>query len=97
MGFASEKGYVFSESGIAQYAPRKSGVYGIYKNGEWIYIGEAKDIEARLYEHVRLESDQSARIWRRQPTGFIFELCDGERARKAREAQLIAELAPTCN
>ena len=89
-------GYSFSENGIANSAPRKSGVYVIYNRNEWIYIGESKDIEARLYEHLRGESDQSARILRRNPTGFGYELCDAQ-SRTDRETELIAELGPTCN
>lgn len=92
----AKTGYSFSEQGIAASAPRASGVYAIYNNTEWIYVGEAKDIEARLYQHLRGESDQSARIWRRNPTGFGYELCDMS-TRTAREAHLIAELDPTCN
>jgi excinuclease UvrABC nuclease subunit len=96
MGFSSTYGYEFSETGIAKYAPRESGVYGIYKDGTWIYVGEAKDMETRLYEHLRLQSDQSLRIWAQSPTHFIFERCDA-RMRTIREAQLIRELNPVCN
>jgi excinuclease UvrABC nuclease subunit len=96
MPFSSSTGYSFTERGIASYAPRESGVYGIYNNSEWIYIGEAKDIEARLYEHIRGQSDQSARILRRNPTGYLFERCDAL-TRTSREAQLIRELDPVCN
>jgi len=96
MPFNSAIGFDFTEKGIATYAPRESGVYGIYNSGEWIYIGEAKDMEARLYEHLRKQSDQSARIWRRDPTSYIFERCDAK-SRTAREAELIRELLPTCN
>lgn len=96
MPFANNTGYDFTEIGIATYAPRESGVYGIYKSGEWIYIGEAKDMEARLYEHLRKESEQSARIWKRNPTGYVFERCDATK-RKDREAALILELSPTAN
>jgi len=96
MPFTSSTGYDFTEKGIATYAPRESGVYGIYNSGEWIYNGEAKDMEARLYEHVRKQSDQSARIWRRNPSSYVFEKCDAQ-TRTAREAALIRELKPTCN
>jgi len=96
MPFTSSSGYDFTEKGIATYAPRESGVYGIFNSGEWIYIGEAKDMEARLYEHLRKQSDQSARIWRRNPTSYVFERCDAM-TRTAREAQLIRELSPVCN
>jgi len=96
MPFSSTTGFAFSEFGIASYAPRESGVYGIYNSKEWIYIGEAKDIEARLYEHIRLQSDQGIRISRRNPTHFIFERCD-YLTRISREAELIRQLDPTCN
>ena len=96
MPFNNSNGFNFTEGGIAGYAPRESGVYGIYNSGEWIYVGEAKDMEARLYEHLRKQSDQAARIWRRNPASFTFERCDAA-SRTAREAALIRELKPTCN
>jgi excinuclease UvrABC nuclease subunit len=96
MPFSNSSSYSFTENGIATYAPRESGVYGIFNSGEWIYIGEAKDMEARLYEHLRKQSEQSARIWRRNPTSYVFEKCDAA-TRTVREAQLIRELRPTCN
>ncbi len=96
MPFSSTTGFTYSEQGIASYAPRASGVYGIYNSSEWIYIGEARDMEARLYEHIRLQSDQGLRIARRNPTHFIFEGCD-EMTRVSREAQLVRELNPVCN
>src|SRR6266566_685949 len=96
MPFSSATGFSFSESGIATYAPRESGVYGIFNGTEWVYIGEARDMEARLYEHLRGQSDQSARILRRNPTHFIFEKCDAA-TRVTREAALIRELNPVCN
>jgi excinuclease UvrABC nuclease subunit len=96
MPFSSTTNYSFSESGIATYAPRQSGVYGIFNSAEWIYIGEAKDIEGRLYEHLRGQSDQSIRILRRKPTGYVFERCDTA-TRITRETALIRELDPVCN
>ena len=88
--------FTFDEKGIATYAPRQSGVYGIYNSSKWIYIGESKDIEGRLYEHLRGESEQSARILRHNPTGYSFESCDA-RTRMTRETELIAELRPVAN
>jgi excinuclease UvrABC nuclease subunit len=96
MPFNSSFTSAFSETGIATYAPRESGVYGIFNGTEWIYIGEAHDIEARLYDHLRGVSDQSARIMRRSPTHYVFERCS-ESVREAREQALIRELKPVCN
>lgn len=89
-------GYTFSESGIATSAPNKSGVYVIYNRTTWIYIGEAKDIQARLYEHFRGESDQSECIWDKEPKGFDFELCDAL-TRTTQETYWIKRLSPSCN
>lgn len=89
-------GHTFSETGIAGSAPKKSGVYAIYNRSTWIYIGEAKDIEVRLYAHLRGESDQSKCILKQNPTGFDFELCD-EPTRMTREAYWIKRLGPVCN
>lgn len=96
MGFDNAGSFPFSEQGIAKYAPRDSGVYGIFNDREWIYIGEAKDMETRLYEHVRGQSEQSTRISRRNPTSYVFERCDAA-TRVKREVALIRELDPVCN
>jgi len=96
MPFSSSTGYSFTENGILAYAPRRSGVYGIYKNGQWIYIGESQDIEGRLFEHLRAQSDQSACILGHSPTHFVCETCDAM-TRVVREQALIREFSPICN
>jgi excinuclease UvrABC nuclease subunit len=88
--------FTFTENGIATYAPRESGVYGIYNATHWIYVGESKDMEGRLYEHLRAESDQSARILKHNPTGYAFERCAAA-TRLGRETALIVELNPLEN
>lgn len=92
----SSTAFTFTEQGIAKYAPRQSGVYGIRNSSKWIYIGESKDVEGRLYEHLRGQSEQSKRILKYNPTEFAFESCD-EKTRVARETALIAELHPVEN
>lgn len=78
---------------VHTYAPIASGVYGISNAREWIYIGETDNIQETLLGHLR-ESDTS--LLRRQPTGFVFEVCDRAR-RPARQDRLIFEYEPTCN
>ena len=92
----SNTGYSFTESGLASYAPTGSGVYGIYNSTEWIYIGETKNVEARLYEHLRKQSDQSGCIHKHKPTNFAFESADAN-SRVARQNGLIVEYDPACN
>lgn len=96
MPFNAAAGYSFSEAGIATYAPRESGVYGIYNNNQWIFVGESEDIEKHLYAHLRRASEQSYCILSRGPTHFVFDLGD-EMWRKIREEGLIEELMPACN
>ena len=78
---------------VKNYAPRQSGVYGISNAQEWIYIGETDNIQDALLDHLG-QSDTP--LMKRQPTGFVFEICDGT-SRPARLECLVAEYAPRCN
>ena len=98
MPFNATTGHSFSEAGIATYAPRQSGVYGIYNNQQGIYVGESEDIEKSLYAHLHRQSEQSYCILSRSPTRFVFDLDLGDaRWRRAWEEGLIQELMPACN
>jgi hypothetical protein len=83
----------FTLRSIREHAPTASGVYGISNPFEWIYIGETDNIQETLLTHLQ-ESDTS--VLRRQPTGFVFEICDRAR-RPVRQDRLILEYEPTCN
>jgi hypothetical protein len=96
MPFHSYSGYEFSDTAIETYAPVATGVYGIYNGNLWIYIDEAQDIRARLYDHFCGKSDHSVRIMRKRPAYFIFERCDA-RSLPTRKAELIREYCPCCN
>ncbi len=78
---------------IHTYAPALSGVYGISNSREWIYIGQAENIQDMLLTHLR---DSSASLMKLEPTGFVFEVCDRTR-RLARQDRLVLEYEPTCN
>lgn len=96
MPFNTTAGHPFSEEGISTYAPPESGVYGIYNNTEWIYVGESQNIEKDLYAHLRSSSEPSYCILSRSPAQFVFDLGD-EMWRKARRDGLVEELKPGCN
>lgn len=83
----------FVPMAIQRFAPMVSGVYGISNAREWIYIGETDNIQGALLTHSQ-ECD--TRLRKRQPTGFVFEVCDGAR-RLARQDRLVFEYEPTCN
>ena len=60
---------------------------------EWIYIGETDNIRGALLAHLH---DPAASVMQRQPTGFVFEVCEQSR-RPARQDRLVLEYEPTCN
>src|SRR6266446_2181246 len=74
-------------------APAVSGIYGISNAREWIYIGETDNIRGALLAHLQ---DSAAAVMQRQPTGFVFEVCEQSR-RPARQDRLVLEYEPTCN
>ena len=78
---------------IHAYAPTTSGVYGISNAREWIYIGAADNIQHALLAHLQ-QLDPT--LVKRQPTGFVFEVCDQVR-RLARQDRLVLEYEPACN
>jgi excinuclease UvrABC nuclease subunit len=79
--------------GVRTFAPASPGVYGISNAHEWIYIGESDNIQASLLEHLQ---DSQARVMKKQPTGFVCELCD-RAARSSRQDRLILEYESACN
>ncbi len=78
---------------VYEFAPQRSGVYGISNAQQWLYIGEAADIQTALLERLR---DIGSELLTRKPTGFVFEECSaGER--QHRQDQLVREYSPWCN
>jgi len=78
---------------IIRRAPQASGVYAMFNNDGWIYVGEAGNIRARLLAHF---DAPSACIKGRAPMGFQFELVPSKK-RVARKNKLIGEFKPVCN
>lgn len=83
----------FMTQAVSAYAPATSGIYGLSNSREWIYIGEADDIQAALFKHLL---ERETLLMKRHPTGFVFETCDRAR-RSARQDRLVLEYEPTCN
>jgi len=83
----------FVARAVQTHAPVASGVYGISNAREWIYIGETDNIQGALFHHLQ---DLGASLMKRQPTGFVFEICD-EARRSARQDRLVLEYEPVCN
>lgn len=83
----------FTRASITASVPMSSGVYAIWRQGEWIYVGESQDLYRRLLEHV---DGDNACITGRAPTMCGYELCPSDQ-RMQRQNALILELRPTCN
>ena len=82
----------FTPAGFVTYAPKISGVYGISNAREWLYIGSSDDIRAALRDHF----EHDGRLMQKQPTGFVFEVCDAS-LRPNRQNRLVLEYEPVCN
>ena len=85
---------------VKALVPAVSGVYGIYvahgSKTDWVYIGEAQDIQNRLLEHLQMKGPEDQCITSHKPTGFTFDAVD-EKRRVVRQDELILELRPACN
>lgn len=92
MAFAQQTVRTFNRADVEALNQNQSGVYGIFKQGQWIYIGKG-DIRKRLLAH--LAGDNPAILaWR--PTHWVGEIhLDPQMS--IREKQLIIELNPPCN
>ncbi len=78
---------------VQREAPPLSGIYGLSNAREWIYVGEADNIQAALLAHL---TETGTLLAGRLPTGFSFEVCPRE-SRQARQRRLIQELKPVFN
>jgi excinuclease UvrABC nuclease subunit len=87
-------GFQFNRASVLLNAPEQSGVYALFNEGVWVYIGEAKNIRDRLLQH--LTNEENACVARSHPQWFAYELVSPV-YRVARQDQLILELHPTCN
>jgi|HubBroStandDraft_6_1064221.scaffolds.fasta_scaffold240828_1 hypothetical protein len=85
--------YVFGFFSVMDDGPTQSGIYAIYNDEGYIYIGEADDIRAKLINH--LNGDYPC-IMSRGPRSFRYELCAKDK-RFRRQTELICELSPLCN
>lgn len=91
MPFVPQTARAYTRENVLRLNPNQSGVYGLLKQGSWIYVGKG-DIRQRLLDH--LNGDNPC-ITRHAPTHWVAEVVAGDPS--VREKQLIIELNPTCN
>ena len=93
MSFVECRARSFTAESVQKNAPDSSGVYGLSNACEWIFIGEASNIRARLIEHL---TEVDTVLAGRSPTGFTFELCSPDE-RITRQDALVRQFEPFCN
>ncbi len=91
MAFVQQASQAFTRLNIEALRTDQFGVYGLFKQGVWIYVGKG-DIRQRLLDH--LNGDNPC-ISNQQPTHWVDEVISGDPSE--REKQLIQELRPICN
>jgi hypothetical protein len=84
--------YVLGVAGIGQ-APSGSGIYTIFSQQRWIYVGESDDIRDSLFRHL-IESTPC--MDRFGPLSFSFQVATGDQ-RGAMWRSLVTRLKPPCN
>jgi excinuclease UvrABC nuclease subunit len=91
MPFSQQQPRLFNKQNVEILLPNQNGVYGLFKQGQWIYIGKG-DIKTRLLAHL---NNDNPCISRSLPTHWVDEVIQGDPSN--REKQLILELQPHCN
>lgn len=91
MPFVQQEPRFFTRHNVEAINPNQIGVYGLFRQGVWVYIGKG-DIRKRLLDHL---TGDNPCITRENPTHWVDEVTNGDPSN--RERQLIAELNPVCN
>ena len=93
MPFANHGNRSFTMISVDKNGPAASGVYGLSNASHWIYVGEAANIHAELFKHLK---HPNTFLRGHSPSGFTYELSSaGNRAE--RRNQLVVELQPIGN
>lgn len=80
----------YSRSQVERILPRQRGVYGVFNDEQWLYVGHSDDIRASLIDHW----NNDERLDALSPTGWTYEVTD---VPHIRAVLLIAELRPVIN
>lgn len=90
MPFLKQEPRAFNRQNIEALNPNQMGVYGLFKPGQWIYVGSG-DIRERLLAHV---NGDNPCITTSKPTLWVGEVTTNY---IQREKELTIECKPTCN
>jgi len=91
MPFINQNPRPYTRDNIEALAPNQNGVYGIFNDTHWIYVGKG-DIRERMLAHF--DGDNPC-INNNFPTRWVAEKWTSDPSE--REKELILELRPSCN
>jgi len=92
MPFIPQIPKLFTKQNVESLNPNQFGIYGIFRQNQWIYVGKG-DIRKRLLDHLNRDIPC---IMNTGPTHWVDEVLS-EPQMSIREKQLITELNPSCN
>jgi hypothetical protein len=90
MPFPAQTPRLFTKAAIEVLNPNQNGVYGLFRQDHWIYVGRG-DIRDRLLSHV---ARNNPAITAQRPTHFVTMVTTND---VVAERQLIVELQPLAN
>ena len=71
MPFPQQPEQLFTKEGIEWLAAGQTGCYGLYRQGQWIYVGKSDDFRRRMLEHF---NGDNPCITRARPTHYVTVL-----------------------
>jgi len=89
--FIKQEPRPYSREAILAVNKEQIGVYGIFQQNLWIYVGKG-DIRQRLLDHL---NGDIPGLNRHNPTHWVAEVTAGDPSN--REKELIIALQPRCN
>lgn len=92
MAFLTQTPRLFDRQNIEALNKNQFGVYGLFRPGQWLYVGKG-DIRERLLSHL---NGDNFYITSSKPTHWVAELWSYPQM-SSREKALIIELNPFCN
>ena len=93
MPWSAVHGFRFTSASILTNVPKQSGVFGLYNEQGWVFIGQGSDLQQSLFQCL----DKSRQyFWPNEPHGYTFEICNSDACNERRDA-LILEYYPTRN
>ena len=91
MPWQDKSGHAFTRSGILAHSEEESGVFGLFRDTHWIFIGYTDNVRGSLLALLTRPEFQEEK-----PEGFIYEPWPEERCVRRRD-QLVLEYYPSLN